>query len=60
MNGFLKSDVLKYFMASDSEVVRSSAREPKLKTYISVIAPNKVEAEVLEAKTSTESEKRLK
>ena len=50
LNGLPKSDVLKYMLESNcSVVVRPSGTEPKLKTYISVSAENKEEAEQLEA-----------
>lgn len=48
LNGMPKSDVLKYFTASGSVVVRPSGAEPKLKTYISVTADNRAEAEEIE------------
>jgi hypothetical protein len=46
LNGLPKSDVLKYFTASGSVVVRPSGTEPKLKTYISVTAKDKAAAEL--------------
>lgn len=50
LNGLPKSDVLKYMLESNcSVVVRTSGTEPKLKTYISVSAENKEDAEQLEA-----------
>lgn len=50
LNGLPKSDVLKYMLEGNcSVVVRPSGTEPKLKTYISVSAENKEEAEKLEA-----------
>ncbi len=50
LNGLPKSDVLKYMLESNcSVVVRPSGTEPKLKTYISVSAENKEDAEQLEA-----------
>lgn len=60
LNGLPKSDVLKYFTASGSVVVRPSGTEPKLKTYISVTAKDKAEADEIEAEISAELEKRLK
>ena len=60
LNGLPKSDVLKYFTASGSVVVRPSGTEPKLKTYISVTADNKTAAEKVEKEISIELEKRLK
>lgn len=50
LNGLPKSDVLKYLLEGNcSVVVRPSGTEPKLKTYISVSAENREEAEKLEA-----------
>lgn len=60
LNGLPKSDVLKYFTSSGSVVVRPSGTEPKLKTYISVTAKDKAEADEIETKISAELEKRLK
>ena len=59
-NGFPKSEVLKFVTTSGSVVVRPSGTEPKLKTYISVTAKNKTEAEEIEKKINAELEKRLK
>lgn len=51
LNGLPKSDVLKYILEGNcSVVVRPSGTEPKLKTYISVSAEKREEAEVLEKK----------
>lgn len=60
LNGLPKSDVLKFFTASGSVVVRPSGTEPKLKTYISVTAESEFEAKDLEARICAELEKRLK
>lgn len=60
LNGLPKSDVLKYFTASGSVVIRPSGTEPKLKAYISVTASNKAEAEEIENKISTELSERMK
>ena len=49
LNGLPKSDVLKYYTASGSVVVRPSGTEPKLKTYISVTAKDKSTAEEIES-----------
>lgn len=45
LDGLPKSNVLKYKYDGGSVVVRPSGTEPKLKTYISVIADNKHKAE---------------
>ena len=51
LNGLPKSDVLKYLLEDNcSVVVRPSGTEPKLKTYISVSARNRDEADGLEQK----------
>ncbi len=51
LDGLPKSDVIKYLLEDNcSVVVRPSGTEPKLKTYISVTAANKAEAEVIEQK----------
>lgn len=49
LDGLPKSDVLKFILAGNcSVVVRPSGTEPKLKTYISVSAKNRDEAETIE------------
>jgi phosphoglucomutase len=49
LNGLPKSNVIKYCTNFGSVVVRPSGTEPKIKTYISVMAPNEYEAEKIEA-----------
>ena len=60
INGLPQSDVLKFFFkgpeSSGSVVVRPSGTEPKLKTYISVSARNRTEAEFIEAKITSDLE----
>lgn len=47
--GMPKSDVLKFILTDNcSLVVRPSGTEPKMKAYISVSAPSRAEAEVIE------------
>ena len=49
LNGLPNSDVMKFLLEDDcSVVVRPSGTEPKLKTYISVSAPDRASAEVVE------------
>ena len=60
LNGLPKSDVLKFLLEDNcSIVVRPLGTESKLKTYISVSAVNKENAEKIEARTVKDAEKRL-
>ncbi len=61
LGGLPKSDVLKFLLEDNcSIVVRPSGTEPKLKTYISVSAENKVVAEKVEAEICKSAEAYLK
>ena len=56
-----KSDVLKYKLEKNgSVVVRPSGTEPKLKTYISVSAPTKEEAETVEKRIAEDLTARMR
>lgn len=59
LNGLPKSDVLKYFTAEGSVVVRPSGTEPKLKLYISVTAPDRDSATATENRISNELSERM-
>ena len=59
-NGLPKSDVLKYYTESGSIVIRPSGTEPKLKTYISITADNKDEAEKIEKQVDAALAARMK
>lgn len=55
LDGLPKSNVIKFLLADNcSVVVRPSGTEPKIKTYISVSAKTKAEADKIEAKINSE------
>ena len=57
LDGLPKSDVLKYLLEGGcSVVVRPSGTEPKLKTYLSIVAESREAAEALEQRISAELE----
>lgn len=61
LNGLPKSDVLKFLLEENcSVVVRPSGTEPKLKTYISISAKTKEDAETVEKKITEELNEYLK
>lgn len=57
--GLPKSDVLKFRLENSSVVVRPSGTEPKLKTYISVTANDRQQAEAIEKRLAADLEKRF-
>ena len=60
IDGLPKSDVLKFLFAGGcSIVVRPSGTEPKLKTYISVTAPDEATASALEKQINIDIEQKL-
>ena len=59
LNGLPKSDVLKFYLDTGSVVVRPSGTEPKLKTYISVTAENRAQAEEIEKCIAADLERRF-
>ena len=59
LNGLPKSDVLKIYTEFGSVVVRPSGTEPKLKTYISVVAEDKKTADKIEEKVVLDLNKKL-
>ena len=61
LDGLPKSDVLKFLLENNcSVVVRPSGTEPKLKTYISVSAGNREEAEIIEKQLVVDLETYMK
>ena len=60
LDGLPKSDVVKYILEDGSSVVvRPSGTEPKLKTYISVMAPDKDAAMKIEKEIVEDLEKKI-
>ena len=58
--GLPKANVIKYLLAGGSSaVIRPSGTEPKLKTYISVIADDRPAAEAIEAQIKKSLEQRM-
>ena len=60
IDGLPKENVLKFLLEGHgSVVVRPSGTEPKLKTYVTVSAPDKAAAEVIEKKIVADLKKRI-
>ena len=59
LHGLPKSDVLKFYTADASVVIRPSGTEPKIKIYISVTANNQVEAREKEKSMAADLERFL-
>ncbi len=60
IDGLPKENVLKFLLEDHgSVVVRPSGTEPKLKTYVTVSAPDKVAAEAIEKKIVEDIKKRI-
>lgn len=59
LNGLPASDVLKFFTEQGSVVIRPSGTEPKLKTYISVMAADRAAATTVEALIRVDLERKL-
>lgn len=60
LDGLPPSDVLKYYTDTGSVVIRPSGTEPKLKTYISVMAEDRISAEKLEKEISSDLASRMR
>ena len=59
LNGLPASDVLKFYTENSSVVIRPSGTEPKLKAYISITAPDRNAAEMIEAAIRSDMEAML-